>query len=108
MGVGAIPSDRFGWRFESDDEGTHLPPGPTWCYGLEEAARLVLTVENTYAVVHIHDREDKRFYSPEALVQWLDEHEHEFEGFTPLQTELLDHLLPGEVEEWSREQEGEQ
>jgi hypothetical protein len=46
----------------------------------------------------IFDKDELFFDEPDAFRRWLDEHVHEFEGPTPLQQELLGHLLPGQVD----------
>ncbi len=46
-----------------------------------------------------------RFNRVAEFSEWLDEHEQEYAGFTPLQQELMDFLLPRQIDKWSREGE---
>ncbi|MGH8988872.1 MAG: hypothetical protein ACRDXC_09800, partial [Acidimicrobiales bacterium] len=86
-----------GWRFEVDDGG------PAWHYGLD-SSRLVVTVAYGRVMLHIDERDkDRNMGSVEILELWLDRHEAEFEGFTPLQREILDTLLPQKMDEWARD-----
>ena len=99
----------LGWRFEVINSDWR--PEATWSLGLEGANRLIVEpllavdgVEGVYVFDSDHD-EERRFPSIESFVAWLDAHEHEYEGFTPLQQELLDHLLDVNQRKWTKEQD---
>ena len=107
LGLRAILGDRPGWYF--------TPPGTdgqaAWCFGLAGEARLVADAVEGMCHLYNHDRDsysdsDLIFDEPGAFEAWLAEHEAEHEGLSPLGRELFGDLLPGKVEEWSREQEG--
>ena len=98
--LGRFLSARVAWHFEIQDLGDPA----MWCFGLAGEARLVATVEASGFHLYDHDNDDDHsFASIDALVAWLDLHEAEHEGLSPLGRELLGELLPGQIEEWGRE-----
>jgi hypothetical protein len=78
--------ERQGWRLERNG----VPVRDSWCFGLEGAARLVVTEGvDGYVRLYMHESDAEHgFETPAELVAWLDVHETEYEGFTPLQREL--------------------
>jgi len=91
---------RVGWWL--DDEGRQL-----WHFGLEGASRLNVTVVGAGRVglFDAHKDDDvKDVQSIRDLAEWLRVHEHEYEGFTELQLQLMDHLLPLQIDEWKEDQ----
>jgi hypothetical protein len=96
LALGGLLSGRSAWHFETR---------PTmWCFGLAGEGRLVATVEGSG--FHLYDADldgDHSFATIDGLVAWLDIHEAEHEGLSPLGREMLGDLLPGQIEEWGRE-----
>lgn len=95
---------RPGWHLEHDE----IAHQDLWCFGLEGACRLVVTLPA--GEILLFDADDPidatsqhRFGSVAGLIEWLQVHESEHEGFTELQDQLIDHLLPDQIEEWGRE-----
>jgi hypothetical protein len=82
---------RGDWRPEEQD-GERW-----WCFGVAGAARLVITPEMDGFLVYRAD-EDRSWVIPriESVEEWLDEHEAEHAGLTPLQEEFKKALERGE------------
>jgi hypothetical protein len=101
LALGTLLSNRVAWHFEVQDT-----MDPTlWCFGLAGECRLVATLEDSGGF-HLFDYDDDGDYSfatVNELVDWLDLHEAEHEGLSPLGRELMSDLLPGQIEEWGRE-----
>jgi hypothetical protein len=102
--VSAALSARPGWHLETD--GLHNID--LWCFGLEGACRLVVSMPD--GGILLYDADDRIdatsehfFESVDDLIAWLELHEAEHEGFTELQETLIDHLLPDQIEEWGKE-----
>jgi hypothetical protein len=98
--LSAALAARPGWHAEEDGAG------PFWGFGLEGACRLVLSMTDTG--FHLYDDDASEvhdFGSKEELAMWLADHEAEHEGFTGLQTELIDQFLPVRIEEWGKERD---
>ncbi len=92
-----------GWRFEVLNPD--FDPTAAWCFGLAGAARLVVTVELAHVILYNADRDDEQtFPTASGLAAWLDDNEEKYEGFTPLQEELMEYLLPFKIKEWSEEE----
>lgn len=105
VGLGRILGGRVEWYFV---EPTGTPAEAMWCFGLAGEARLVATADRGRCCLYVHDRDREEFFDgPSDFNRWLDEHEHEYEGLSPLGQELFGHLLPGQVDEW-RERQGEE
>ena len=100
LALGTLLSNRVAWHFEVQDT-----MDPTlWCFGLAGEGRLVATLENSGGL-HLYDHDnddDYSFASINELVEWLDLHEAEHEGLSPLGRELMGDLLPGQIEERAR------
>ncbi len=99
----ALLSRRNGWRFEVANT-----PHPTaaWCFGLAGACRFIVTLVQGQVCLYVHETDTEHFFSSvEDLEPWLEENEEHFQGFTPLQEELMDYLLPLQVEKWVAEEE---
>lgn len=87
---------REGWRPETQ-AGERF-----WCFGVDGAARLVITPEMDGFLMYRADQ-DSSWVIPriESVEAWLDEHEHEHAGLTPLQEQLkayLEQEQPGEAD----------
>jgi hypothetical protein len=82
---------RKDWRREAQD-GEEL-----WCFGVAGAGRLVIAPEMDGFLVYRAD-EDRSWVIPriESVEEWLDEHEAEHAGLTPLQEEFKKALERGE------------
>jgi hypothetical protein len=94
---------RNGWRFEIINPS--IAPSAAWCFGLAGAARLVVTVEDGQILLYVHELDEEyRFSAVNELASWLDQHEAAYEGFTPLQREILGDYLPRQVDRWRDEQ----
>jgi hypothetical protein len=94
-----------GWYFEV---ATTAAPDPEamWCFGLDGASRLVVTVWEGQVALYDHDNErDALLADAEALARLCEEHEEEHSGFTPLQLRLMEHLLHVHLSEWSGDTE---
>ncbi|MEX5637100.1 hypothetical protein [Parafrankia sp. FMc2] len=79
--------NRTDWRLELDEDGA------AWCFGLYGAARLVITVTPGGYRVYRADKDDSWIVPRlESVASWLDEHEHEHAGLTPLQVEMKKYL----------------
>jgi hypothetical protein len=99
--LGAFLSNRIAWHFEVQD--TTMDP-TLWCFGLAGECRLVATLEGSGGF-HLYDHDndgDYSFATLAGLAEWLDLHEAEHEGLSPLGRELMGELLPGQIEEWGR------
>ena len=81
--VAGLLEDRKDWRIETDAEGPH------WLFGVDGEARLVITPEMEGFLMYRADQ-DSSWVIPriESVEAWLDEHEHEHAGLTPLQEQL--------------------
>ena len=89
---------RPGWHLEGDESG------PFWCFGLAGACRLVISMTDTEFHLLDHDADnDYDFGSIEELALWLADHESEHEGFDGLQADLIDYVLPDQIEDWGNE-----
>jgi hypothetical protein len=84
--LAALLRDRKGWWILWEDDAPH------WCCGLHGAARLLITPEPDGFLMFIYDRESWVIPRLELVEAWLDEHEHEYEGLTPMQVELKKYL----------------
>lgn len=100
--------EMLGWRFEVINPDRK--PEATWSLGLQGANRLIVEpliavdgVGGVYVFDSDHD-EERRFPSIQAFVSWLNQHEHEYEGLTNLQKQLLDDLFEINRKKWSEEQ----
>ena len=94
--LAALLRDREGWRPETQDAERF------WCFGVDGAARLVITPEMDGFLMYRAD-EDRSWVIPriESVAEWLEEHEHEHAGLTPLQEELkayLEQEQPGKAD----------
>ena len=91
--LAGLLGDREGWWFSpAEEEPAH------WCFGLHGAARLVITPEPDGFLMFIHDRESWVVPRLESVKAWLDEHEQEYAGLSPLQEEFrraLEEREPG-------------
>ncbi len=95
---------RNGWTFETLN--SERSPEIAWRFGLAGAARLVVTVELQQVVLYEAERDEEQLLpTVDTLAVWLDENEARYEGFTPLQEELMDYLLPLQVEKWATEEQ---
>jgi hypothetical protein len=79
--------DRLDWRPETQD-GERF-----WAFGVDSAARLCITPEMDGFLMYRADQ-DTSWVIPriESVAEWLDEHEHEHAGLTPLQEQLKAYL----------------
>jgi hypothetical protein len=84
--------DREGWWFSTQDREP-----PRRCFGRDNAARLVITPEPDGFLMFIHDKKSCVIPGLDDVKAWLDEHEHEYEGLTPLQEEFRRALESGEI-----------
>ena len=82
---------RDDWRREEQD-GEEL-----WCFGVGGAGRLVITPEMDGFLLYRADQ-DASWVIPriESVGDWLDEHEAEHAGLTPLQEEFKEALEQAE------------
>ena len=84
--------DRKDWRFSAEET-------PHWCFGVGGAVRLAITPEPDGFLMFRKD-EERSWVIPriESVEGWLDEHEAEHAGLTPLQEEFkkaLEEKEPG-------------
>jgi hypothetical protein len=94
----ALLEERPGWRFETEEDG------PRWHFGLEGASRLNVSIgSNRVELYELTGDSTRSMFSVRDFGYWLELHEHEYEGFTNLQRELLGELLPRHIEEWKVE-----
>jgi len=101
--VRVVLKDRPKWRFEINNGS------PGWHFGLEGVSRLVISVDNSGVGVYIHDVDRVRHLGTVAELRWwLEVHEADYEGFTPLQTAILGTLLPRQLEQWKAAQDSRQ
>ena len=70
--------------------------------------RLVITVRYDIYVLYDadNDKEHPFFFDVEQLRWWLDHHEREHGGLTPLQETIIADQIPREAERWLEQQEG--
>jgi hypothetical protein len=92
--LATLLTGREGWRLEVQDHSN------LWCFGVDGAARLVVTARQDGFVIYRADQDSEQILDRiEAVEAWLDEHEHEHAGLTPLQEEykryLEQHQEPG-------------
>ncbi|KQC34734.1 hypothetical protein [Frankia sp. ACN1ag] len=86
--------NRPDWRLELE-----FDDGAAWCFGQYGAARLVITVTPGGYRMYRADKDDSWIIPRlESVAAWLDEHEHEHAGLTPLQVELKAYLKEQGVE----------
>jgi hypothetical protein len=85
--LAGLLDDREGWWFLERDREP-----PCWCFGQDGAARLVITPEPDGFLMFIYDRVSWVIPRLELVEAWLDEHEHEYEGLTPMQVALKKYL----------------
>ena len=92
---------REGWRYGPQD-GTQGGQ-QYWCFGAEGALRLTIAPEMDGFLMVVHDQERsdgprQSWVIPriESVGEWLDEHESEHAGLTPLQEEFKKALEGGE------------
>lgn len=102
-----VLSRRPGWRlFRDEDDGEDgRPAGPAWEFGLDGAVRLAVTVDEVVIVYRAEADDEISLATAEDLLAWLDAHETEYEGFTKLQLELIDHVGPIVIDEWRNDME---
>lgn len=99
---------RGDWYFQDPREEGYIG-GPLWGFGLEGAAQLVLSVTDASMFLLYRSGEDREVmadYNLGPVLEWLDQHEHEFEGFTPLQEQLIELLHEREVQRWREDAAG--
>jgi hypothetical protein len=97
---------REGWYFVVDEDAGEWSSPLAWCFGLAGECRLAVTIRAPFIQLYVHDRDEEiPFDTPEELIGWLNENEHQWEGLSPLGQQLMDHLLPGQVERWRDEGE---
>jgi hypothetical protein len=90
---------RPGWHLEDDGYGK-----PIWCFSTHNC-RVVLSVEDGAFILYVADTDsDTRHAELAPVLAWLDEHEDEYADLTEMEQAMFEHLLPGEVERWKREQ----
>lgn len=78
--LAALLEGRGDWRFEVFDGEGH------WLFGVDGAARLVITPEMEGFRMYRADRDDSWVIPRiEQVRAWLDDHEHEHAGLTELQ-----------------------
>lgn len=78
--LAALLGDRQSWRPEDG--------GRCWAFGLDGAARLVITPEMEGFLLYRADQDSSQVFPRiEQVEQWLVEHEQEHAGLTPLQEE---------------------
>jgi hypothetical protein len=84
--LAGLLQDREGWRLEHD-------PEPHWCFGMDGAARLVITPEMDGFLMYRADQ-DRSWVIPRinSVEAWLNQNEHEHAGLTPLQMEIKGYL----------------
>jgi hypothetical protein len=95
---------RPGWHLEHDD----LENLDMWCFGREGACRLVVTIPDGGILLYDHDdpidaTSEHRFGSVAGLIEWLQIHESEHEGYTETQGELMGDLFSRQIDEWKPE-----
>jgi hypothetical protein len=97
--LGELLAGRKAWHWELDDV--------LWGYGLAGAAVLVLTVseDGLFILYDAKTDTDQRYAELREFSDQLARLEDANEGFTPLQNELIDYLIPLKLEEWKREQD---
>ncbi len=81
--LAALLNGRDGWRVETDDDGDH------WCFGVDGAARLVITPEMDGFLMYRADQ-DTSWVIPRIgqVREWLDANKQDHAGLTPLQQQL--------------------
>jgi hypothetical protein len=96
----SVLEDRPGWHFEVDHDGQ-----PFWRFGIEGAARLVITVQYDKFLIHDadNDKEQPMVHNDETLVWWLNKHEPEHAGPTDAQVYLGGEILTSQAEEFLRD-----
>ena len=77
---------REGWRPEEQD-GERF-----WCFGVDGAARLVVTPEMDGFLLYRADRDESWVIPRIELVEWLDANEAEHAGLTAVQVEFREAL----------------
>lgn len=85
--LAALLRDRQDWRLETQDGECF------WAFGVDGAARLCITTEMDGFLMYRADQ-DTSWVIPriESVAEWLDEHEQEHAGLTPLQEQLKAYL----------------
>lgn len=80
--LASLLKDRSGWQTEADDDGQH------WLFGVDGAARLVITPEMDGFLMDLADQ-DRSWVIPriDQVEAWLDENEADHSGLSPLQEE---------------------
>lgn len=108
LALGELLGGRPGWHFELAN--LESGPGIMWGFGIRRAARLVVTVPDSYLLYDSDADEAGRhldcehpFATVPELLAWLEAHEAEHEGLTPLQKELLPLVLANNLSEWRGE-----
>ena len=95
------PRAAAGWYFEVANTAGPEPEA-MWCFGLEGASRLVVTVQEGQVALYDHDNErDALLPNADALARWCEDHEDEHSGFTPLQLHLMEPLLRKHLDDWT-------
>lgn len=103
-----IFADRTGWHFfipEIEDRDIH---DPIWAFGIDGAARIAISVqEGSYFLAYVAETDTEHsFATHDDLAAWIDKNEAHYEGFTELQEELFDYLLPRHLDEWKNDEDG--
>jgi hypothetical protein len=102
LALGEALAARPGWYYETQE----IDQSIFWAFGLAGAARLVVTVRDDGLLLYDHAADaEHHLGSLAGVLGWLNLHEADFEGFTPLQNELLDVVLPNQVAEWQAERD---
>jgi hypothetical protein len=101
INLGSFLRDRLGWHFEREENVIR------WCFGLEGAARLVLTVSD--GRLHFYnadtDSDVAKVVQIEDLDRWLKQNEGRYEGLTTLQIDNEADYIASHLDEWRDEQE---
>ena len=97
---------RPGWHFFLPNWEDRHSQDPIWAFP-GSGLRIVVSVqESHYFLAYISETDTEYpFTSIEELTAWLEKTEPDYEGFTSLQEELFDYLLPKQVEKWKQGEE---
>lgn len=83
-------SGRPGWHFDGPSESATRP---VWCFGVEGACRLALSgFRGMFLLYDSAADEETDFGTAREVTEWLDAHEADYEGLTPLQIQLKESL----------------
>jgi len=91
---------RPGWHIDVDEDG------PMWRFGVAGAARLVITIDYQYFVAFEHQADEtKHLIDIASVLWWIQQRQPANEGLTSLQEQIIEEVLPNEVDEWLRSQD---